>query len=128
LVNDDNVSTQKAAVTFNKNLEKIDMGLLKESTAQKTWILLLKELNISSRGISKVTSIKEQRDYFISLSNYISKSIEVFGINKRVYKQFCPMANNDRGAFWLSTEEEIMNPYFGDTMLKCGNIAAIIEN
>ena len=37
------------------------------------------------------------------------------------------MANSDKGAIWLSTEEEIMNPYFGSAMQKCGSIAAIIE-
>ncbi|NJN26228.1 MAG: DUF3347 domain-containing protein [Cyclobacteriaceae bacterium] len=32
------------------------------------------------------------------------------------------MAFNDEGAFWLSKEEEIYNPYFGDKMLKCGRM------
>jgi hypothetical protein len=30
------------------------------------------------------------------------------------------MAFDDQGADWLSAEEQIRNPYFGDKMLKCG--------
>ena len=37
------------------------------------------------------------------------------------------MANNDKGAYWLSTDETIKNPYFGEMMLKCGTVAAVIE-
>jgi hypothetical protein len=42
--------------------------------------------------------------------------------DQKVYKQFCPMAFNNKGAFWLSSEKEIRNPYFGDKMLKCGKV------
>lgn len=39
-----------------------------------------------------------------------------------VYRQYCPMAFNDKGAYWLSEEEEIKNPYFGKKMLSCGEV------
>ena len=39
-----------------------------------------------------------------------------------IYKQFCPMAFNNKGAFWLSKEEQVKNPYFGDKMLTCGKV------
>ncbi len=38
-----------------------------------------------------------------------------------IYKQYCPMAFNNKGAFWLSETKEINNPYFGDKMLHCGS-------
>ena len=57
----------------------------------------------------------------------MSKSIALFGINKKVYQQFCPMANSDKGAIWLSSNEKIMNPYFGAAMLSCGTIQKIVE-
>ena len=37
-----------------------------------------------------------------------------------IYKQYCPMANNNQGGYWLSSESDIKNPYFGDDMLECG--------
>jgi hypothetical protein len=42
--------------------------------------------------------------------------------NAVVYRQFCPMAFNDKGAYWLSSISEIRNPYFGKKMLECGEI------
>ncbi|MBT0607308.1 DUF3347 domain-containing protein [Aequorivita echinoideorum] len=41
-----------------------------------------------------------------------------------VYKQYCPMAFNNTGAYWLSSSKDILNPYFGDKMLKCGRVEA----
>lgn len=39
-----------------------------------------------------------------------------------VYQQHCPMANQGKGADWLSRESEVVNPYFGPSMLKCGEV------
>jgi Cu(I)/Ag(I) efflux system membrane fusion protein len=40
---------------------------------------------------------------------------------------FCPMAFDDDGAYWIQTEEEISNPYFGEMMLRCGTIEETFE-
>jgi Protein of unknown function (DUF3347) len=34
---------------------------------------------------------------------------------------FCPMAFEDMGALWVQAEGKIANPYFGASMLRCGN-------
>jgi hypothetical protein len=34
---------------------------------------------------------------------------------------FCPMAFEDKGALWVQAEGKIANPYFGASMLRCGN-------
>jgi Cu(I)/Ag(I) efflux system membrane fusion protein len=39
-----------------------------------------------------------------------------------VYKEYCPMAFDNKGAYWLSESEEIRNPYFGKSMLTCGEV------
>ena len=44
-----------------------------------------------------------------------------------VYKQYCPMAFNNTGAYWFSNSKEIFNPYFGEKMLKCGRVEAEIK-
>lgn len=48
-------------------------------------------------------------------------------LDQTLFVQYCPMADNDNGAFWLSTEEEIKNPYFGSMMLRCGSVEEEIE-
>jgi Cu(I)/Ag(I) efflux system membrane fusion protein len=35
---------------------------------------------------------------------------------------FCPMAFNDKGAYWLQKSSEVENPYFGSQMFHCGDI------
>lgn len=44
-----------------------------------------------------------------------------------LYLEYCPMANNNTGAYWLSNEKEIKNPYFGSMMLKCGSVKETIK-
>ena len=39
----------------------------------------------------------------------------------------CPMANNYDGADWLQASEPLRNPYFGATMLKCGEIVEHLD-
>lgn len=53
-----------------------------------------------------------------SMEGIFEGSIEAGELNKC----FCPMALNNSGAFWFSTSKEILNPYFGDKMLKCGSV------
>ena len=43
-------------------------------------------------------------------------------LTETAYVQFCPMANSDKGANWLSKENKVVNPYFGASMLKCGEV------
>lgn len=44
----------------------------------------------------------------------------------RLFRQYCPMAFDFKGAFWISDAREIMNPYFGDEMLHCGEVREIL--
>lgn len=77
--------------------------------------------------ISEVEDLEEQRSLFYQLSQrmegFVSSHLEA----GKVYKQYCPMAFDDTGAFWFSTSEEILNPYYGDAMLHCGTIEKTIE-
>lgn len=41
---------------------------------------------------------------------------------QKVYWQHCPMAFDSQGAYWVSQDKEVLNPYFGDKMLHCGSV------
>ena len=71
--------------------------------------------------------INEQRNQFISISNAMINSVKAFGVNNVSYELYCPMADDDKGAFWLSTEKQVINPYFGDMMLRCGEVKDTIQ-
>ena len=66
--------------------------------------------------------IDHQREHFEVLSTDIDDLITLLGTEKTLYKDFCPMANNNKGAYWLSEVKEIKNPYFGAKMMKCGSV------
>ena len=98
-----------------------------DKEAHNHWMSFEKGIKASTTSISISSKIKEQRKYFNNLSSHLTNAIRVFGINEKVYHQFCPMADNNTGAYWLSKEEKVINPYFGDAMLTCGEVKQIIE-
>ena len=72
--------------------------------------------------------VEKQREAFERLSNALYDAFQAANPNgATIYVQYCPMAFNDKGAYWLSSEEEIFNPYFGDKMLHCGVVKETIE-
>ncbi len=73
------------------------------------------------------TNISEQRKWFKYLSESFIKIVKSARLDYAVlYLQHCPMADDYKGAYWLSTESEIINPYFGDEMLSCGDVKEVI--
>ena len=104
------------------NLSKVDMKQLTDKNAHNHWMSIEKEIKVSANSISNSSDIKTQRIHFKHLSSHLINAIKLFGINKKVFVEFCPMANNNKGAVWLSMEEEIRNPYYGDAMLTCGSV------
>ncbi|MGY0646051.1 MAG: DUF3347 domain-containing protein, partial [Paraglaciecola chathamensis] len=92
------------------------------------WMEQLSAMKNHAGLIESSTDIEAQRKQFGFLSDAMIKAIEAFGIiGNTYYVQFCPMANNNQGADWISAQEKIQNPYFGDKMMKCGSVKRIIE-
>lgn len=113
-------NVSQAAGTLEQALKEVNMELLKGNNHMK-WMDLLAKLNSSVQSISQQSDIEEQRKNFSEFNNAFYETIKQFGlINTTVYYQFCPMFNNTQGAYWLSNTEEILNPYYGDAMLSCG--------
>lgn len=72
-------------------------------------------------------NLEKQREQFAQLTK-VAEPIFKRSLNEgAIYKQFCPMAFNNKGGFWLSDASEIYNPYYGDKMLKCGKIVETIK-
>jgi len=85
--------------------------------------------------LTDATSIKEnskmietQRKHFITLSKNISMLVKELKLNTGpAYLQFCPMANGGKGAYWLSMENKVLNPYYGKQMLRCGSVKEVFN-
>ena len=127
LVNDDSEAVIKNALLVLDNLTEIDMKLLKDKKSLALWTSLEKEIKKATTTLSNSTDIAVQRSQFKLLSSSLSSAIEYFGVNEKIYQQYCPMADNNNGAYWLSIKEKVVNPYFGQAMLKCGEVKQIIE-
>ncbi|WP_425657649.1 efflux RND transporter periplasmic adaptor subunit [Tenacibaculum ascidiaceicola] len=128
LVKTDANAAKTSAENLQKELTLVDMKLLTNEEAHKQWMQLIPALKSSNIEIAKTTDVDTQRKYFKVLSEHFIVVVQSFGINEVAYKQYCPMADSDKGAYWLSKEKQVLNPYFGDMMLKCGEVKETINN
>jgi len=72
-------------------------------------------------------NIAHQREHFELLSKDIYDLVKAFGGGQILYKDFDPMYNKGKGAFWLSETKEIKNPYMGKAMLTSGSVKEEIK-
>ena len=84
-------------------------------------------IRAAASGMASSEDVEVQRENFEHLSNGMEKLLEGSLKSGTLYKQFCPMAFNNRGAYWISSGRDILNPYYGDKMLKCGRVDAEIK-
>ncbi len=104
----------------------------KEATAGAGMLATaLKDANITSKYISKVVDAKDlkgKRAKFSELSNELADAFKKSKIESGVvYKQFCPMANDNNGGYWLASEKKIQNPFYGSKMMSCGSVKEEIK-
>jgi len=126
LVEDNTNKVSQNANTLLDNLSQVDMKLVKDKT-HNHWMSLAGDIKSYANSISKTTDLKQQRSYFKHLSSHLINVVQLFDIDEKVYVKFCPMADNNNGAYWLSKEEKVINPYFGSAMLTCGEVKQVIE-
>lgn len=70
-----------------------------------------------------IKGIDEKRSYFSHISEIMYCSYKSFEWElSKVYAAYCPMAFNGKGAYWLTNNKAIENPYFGHAMPNCGEI------
>ena len=107
-------------------LDKVDMSLVK-GEAHLYWMEQLAALQTHGKKIVEQNEVEKQRTQFDFLSQALIITIKVFGIpDNNYYVQYCPMAFDNTGANWISDEEAIQNPFFGDKMLTCGSVEETI--
>lgn len=119
-VQSDAASAKDDARKVLNKLSEVDMELLSGDTHME-WMAFLNPMKKSLDKIVTANDIELQREGFADFNLNFYKAIKRFGlVNDTVYFQYCPMAFNNKGAYWLSDIIKIKNPYFGDAMLSCG--------
>lgn len=126
LVKTDGVTASAKASAMLTALDAVEMGKLKMEE-HTVWMKYEKALKTDAQHIKENKDTEHQREYFMSLSKSMYELITVAKPAETVYYQFCPMANDGKGANWLSKESAIKNPYYGNQMLTCGKVVETIK-
>lgn len=119
----DAARVQSASQGVQLSLESVDMTLL-DGAAHHDWMTHLEGINTTLKAMqTSPANLDDQRKAFSSLTQSLYQAIKAYGLGSTTaYYEFCPMAFNNAGGFWLSDSKTIRNPYFGDKMLTCGEV------
>lgn len=112
LVNSNSEEAQNGAKMLNKALVEVDGS----KAALKV-----------SKNIADSNDLESQRKAFSELGLAMEPLLKDNLKSGKIYKDFCPMAMGGKGAYWLSSIEEIRNPYYGSKMLSCGKVEEVIQ-
>lgn len=122
---DGSIASTKATALLS-SINEVQMETLK-TAEHNVWMKVSKNLKEDTQNIANTKDTKKQRDYFDTLSLNMYDLIKVSKQETPTYYQFCPMANDGKGANWLSKENAIKNPYYGSMMLTCGKTVETIK-
>ena len=126
LVKSDGTSSFGASKALLTAIQEVNMSELNADTHTQ-WMKVVNDLKEDAEHISDTKEITHQRDHFMSLSTNLYSVIKVSKLGTPVFYEFCPMANKGKGANWLSLENKIKNPYYGNQMLTCGKVVETIQ-
>ncbi len=126
LVKTDGAAAASSATDLYTAIEGLSMNEL-PAGSRTIWMKIVQNLKEDATHIRETKEIAHQRDHFMSLSKNLYAVFKVSNIDTPIYYQFCPMANKGKGANWLSLENKIKNPYYGNQMLSCGKVLDAIQ-
>lgn len=122
LAKDDSKGAADAGKILVETLTKLDMKSL-SGKQMKSYMDIADDVKEHAEHIgSNGGNIPHQREHFVLLSKDINDLINTFGTKRKLYQDFCPMADDNKGAIWVSEIKEIKNPYLGAKMPTCGTI------
>jgi Cu(I)/Ag(I) efflux system membrane fusion protein len=127
LANDDKDGAAQASGETLEALSAVDMSLV-SGKAHNAWMDSSMKIKGAVNKIKEAVEIEPMREGFEMLSSGVIAMVEQFGVYgaKTLYKFNCPMAFDNKGADWLQMDKDTRNPYFGASMLKCGQIIEVI--
>jgi Cu(I)/Ag(I) efflux system membrane fusion protein len=123
LAGDDLPGSREALESLDARLDALSPADL-DTGARTAWDGVARDLSgalTQARGASDLHGV---RSAFGSLTTAVLVLEKAFGPpTKETHRLlFCPMAFNNQGAFWLQTGDAVRNPYFGSSMLTCGEV------
>lgn len=127
LTNDNLENAKKAGSNILKTVDGLNMALF-TGESHNVWMGLSSDLKNTLQHVQHFKTLEEIRKAFQQVSNTMIGLETSFNTNdEALYVMHCPMANNNKGADWLSISKEVKNPYYGQSMLTCGEITKEIK-
>jgi hypothetical protein len=127
LTEDNSISAASAGKKLETAFRNFDKSALTEAQ-KKTYEDVEADAREHAGHIGKSGgNISHQREHFILLSKDIYDLVKDFGSERVLYQDFDQMANNGKGAYWLSESKEIKNPYMGKSMINRGSVKEEIK-
>jgi hypothetical protein len=112
LAQDSTDGVDAAAQSINETAESINAGDSEEVKA------LVSEIRSAAREIQG-KDLETTRSEFFNLSKPLLAYLNTYHSHKDAYyRYFCPMAKKG----WVQEEEGTKNPYYGSSMLTCGQL------
>ncbi len=126
----DTVAVHKAAIALRTQLDSLSLEevRLNDSIAYDAVTGRPGDIIAEIDALLAEKGLEEKRLSFEMISNAfydMLRSIRPAGVT--AYYQYCPMAFKDKGAYWLSKNDSIRNPYFGADMLTCGEVKETLK-
>ena len=116
-----------ASTSATKLISLVDSLNVDDLKADSSIVLMaegyLDNISAEAKGLVGEKDIEGKRKSFQMISDNMYDLVRTVRYDReRIYHQYCPMAFNDAGAYWLSRSSDIKNPYFGKKMLTCGEV------
>nr|WP_315143472.1 DUF3347 domain-containing protein [uncultured Flavobacterium sp.] len=122
LVNDNSKEAANSGNALIATIGKVDMNSISKEQ-MKDYMDIAESAKENAEHIGENEGkLDHQREHFVMLSKDMNDLIQLFGTSRKLYLDFCPMADDNKGAVWISETKEIKNPYFGKDMATCGSI------
>jgi len=122
LARDDYRATIKSARRLSASISEIKIE--GETNTGDGWKAIKDQLEMQLMHLDHWQGIESARKAFEEISKSILKLQRQFGHSGELtsYEVYCPMAFDNQGAAWLQSSKTVNNPYFGASMLRCGEV------
>jgi uncharacterized protein YdbL (DUF1318 family) len=128
-VSSSNEMAATSASLLSKSADSLDLSSVKADNSivdmAKGYV---QTVSSEAKALAQEKDIEAKRKSFQMISDAMYDLVRTVRFDREVvYHQFCPMAFNDAGAYWLSGSADVKNPYFGKKMLTCGEVKDSID-
>jgi uncharacterized protein YdbL (DUF1318 family) len=129
LVLSNDTMANRSASMLQQSSNNLELnGIKADSSIRQMAEGYVQTISSEAQALAGEKDIEAKRKSFQMISDAMYDLVRTIRYDKDVvYHQFCPMAFNDAGAYWLSASADVKNPYFGKKMLTCGEVKDSID-